>query len=83
MKAYVLSEKDKPDDDVSASDLCFVFSSSRTLASGETRRKVKEWPAQLKRFASCLIQTESSPKPSYLKMLPLVRNSKCQNNTPK
>lgn len=50
MKAHVLSEKDKPDDDVSASDLCFVFSSSRALASGETRRKVKEWPAQRKRF---------------------------------
>lgn len=83
MKAHVLSEKDEPDDDVSASDLCFVFSSPRALASGETRRKVGEWPAQLKRFASCQIHTESFPKPSYLKMWPLVRNSRCQNNTPK
>lgn len=38
--AHVLSERDKPDDDVSASDM---FSSSRALASDETRRKVKEW----------------------------------------
>ena len=81
MKAHVLSEKDKPDDDVSASDLCFVFSSSRALASGETR--LKSGLLNVSVFASCQIQTESSPKPSYPKMLPLVRNSRCQNNTPK
>ena len=44
MKAHrVVRKGDKPEDDLSASDLrtLFVFSPSGALASGEARRKVK------------------------------------------